>query len=169
MERTKCPPPRLLVDRMLGSLARWLRLLGCDAVLASEAEDDLALARRARTEGRLLITRDTGLARRRGLAVLLVTSMELEEQLRQVIAHLGIGPERIGTRCLVCNHELVPLPREEARSRVPAYVWETQRRFRLCPGCGRVYWAGTHWKRMQGRLASILGRETEGPFDSQDG
>ncbi len=156
MERTRDVPPRLLVDAMLGSLARWLRLLGCDAELASDAEDDAALIRRARAEDRLLITRDTGLARRQGVSALLITSMELGEQLRQVVAYLGIGRERMGTRCLACNQPLVPLSREEARARVPRYVWETQQRFRLCPGCGRVYWAGTHWERMRKQLAAML-------------
>jgi len=155
-EHTKDEAPRLLVDAMLGRLARWLRLLGCDAVLAPNDATDMELVRRARAEGRTILTRDTALARRRGVAVLLVASMELTAQLRQVVGQLGIGRERIGTRCLVCNHELVSLSREDARGRVPLYVWETQHQFHYCPQCDRVYWAGTHWEQMRARLDAIL-------------
>jgi uncharacterized protein with PIN domain len=151
--------PRLLVDAMLGSLARWLRLLGCDAALASDDEDDARLVRRARAEDRIIVTRDTGLARRRGVPALFITGTELGEQLRQVVERFKIGCDRIGTRCLECNHVLVSLSREAARDRVPPYVWQTQERFHHCPGCGRIYWAGTHWEHMHARLAGLLGQD----------
>lgn len=163
-EETKKPEPRLLLDAMLGSLARWLRLLGCDTALASDDESDAALIRRARAEGRVIVTRDTGLMRRRGVQVFLITSTDLAEQLRQVVSHWNIGIERIGTRCLVCNHELEPLSREEAFGQVPPYVWVTQSRFLYCPGCERIYWPGTHWEKMSARLASLLGLDSlKGP------
>ncbi|MCD6291602.1 MAG: Mut7-C RNAse domain-containing protein [Anaerolineae bacterium] len=159
MERTKDINPRFLADAMLGSLARWLRLLGCDTALAPSEASDLELVRWARSEDRVILTRDTELARRRGVRVIHIESMDLSEQLRQVVAQFEIKPERIGTRCLACNQLLEPLTREEARGRVPPYVWETHERFRHCPGCGRVYWAGTHWNRMRVRLVAMLGPE----------
>ncbi len=161
IEETKEAEPRLLLDAMLGSLARWLRLLGCDATLASDDENDLRLIRRARAEDRIIVTRDTELARRRGVSVLFIASMELGEQLRQVVEHLKIKYDRIGTRCLECNHVLLPLSREAARDRVPPYVWQTQERFYHCPGCERLYWAGTHWNHMRARLADLLGLDLQ--------
>jgi len=156
-QRTRGDAPRLLVDAMLGRLARWLRLLGCDTVLASNDEHDADLVRRARAEDRIILTRDTSLARRRGVSVMWIASMDLAEQLRQVVTCLGIGRERIGTRCLMCNSSLTLLDREAARDRVPPYVWETQEQFHYCPGCDRVYWAGTHWEHMRARLVEMLG------------
>ena len=57
--------PRFVVDGMLGSLARWLRLLGYDADYDNR-RDDAELVRLARAENRVLLTRDQELAARRG-------------------------------------------------------------------------------------------------------
>ncbi len=58
--------PRFLVDAMLGRLARWLRLLGYDSVYFIHTAD-AELVRLARADGRIILTRDHGLARRRGV------------------------------------------------------------------------------------------------------
>jgi len=58
------PEPRFIADCMLGKLARWLRVLGYDAAYERRISDD-DLVRRARSEGRILLTRDTRLVRRR--------------------------------------------------------------------------------------------------------
>ena len=56
-------PLRLLADGMLGTLAKWLRLLGYDTAYDNVAADP-ELARRARSEGRVLLTRDRELSKR---------------------------------------------------------------------------------------------------------
>jgi uncharacterized protein with PIN domain len=144
-------PKKLLADGMLGRLARWLRILGYDTAFDAEA-DDWTLVRRARAQGRLLLTRDRQLASRRGAPALLIESEELAEQVRQVIETVGPSPEGAFTRCPVCNQRLAPLSHEEARGRVPPHVHRTQHEFHLCPACDRVYWRGTHWQRMRETL-----------------
>ena len=139
---------RLLADGMLGRLARWLRLLGYDAAYENDAAD-LQLARRARAESRVLLTRDRALAARRGLRTLLIESEKLEEQVRQVRQALGPPPEPALSRCSLCNVPLKPATREEVAGRIPVYVARTHSRFRVCPACGRVYWEGTHLERMR--------------------
>lgn len=139
---------------MLGTLARWLRILGYDT-LYDPRLDDHQLVRLARAEDRLLLTRDRPLAQRRGVRVMLIDSQRLEEQIRQVLAELKLEPDRAFSRCPVCNELLLDLPRDEARSRVPAYVAKTYQVFKQCPSCRRVYWQGSHWQRMEERLASV--------------
>jgi len=139
---------RLLADGMLGRLARWLRLLGYDTALETSA-DDWALVRRARAEGRLLLTRDRQLAARRGLEALLIQSQALEDQVRQVILAVGPPMEGAFSRCPVCNEPLLALSHEQAGSRVPRHIHRTQQAFFLCPVCQRVYWRGTHWEKMK--------------------
>jgi uncharacterized protein with PIN domain len=145
---------KLLADGMLGRLARWLRILGYDTAFDAEA-DDWALVRRARAEGRLLLTRDRQLAARRGIPTLLIESQELVTQMRQVVAAVGPSVEGAFSRCPVCNERLVSLSRREAQQRVPPHVHRTQREFRLCPVCERVYWRGTHWERMVDALGQL--------------
>lgn len=148
---------KLIADAMLGSLARWLRVLGLDVVY-DPALDDAALVERAVVEGRLILTRDRKLTERRlARRHLLVRSDRLEEQLIQVVGELGLTPEAtaVHSRCLRCNSPLVQLAAEEARSRVPPHVALTQKLFRTCPDCGRVYWRATHVERMRRRLAAM--------------
>ncbi len=144
-------PPRFVIDGMLGSLARWLRLLGYDADY-SNRRDDAGLVRLARAEDRVLLTRDRELAARRGVQALWIASQVLDEQLSQVTAAF---PRPVGSepaRCPVCNTVLIPATPEQLADRLPAYVLGKHRDFRRCPGCDRVYWPGSHWQNMQARL-----------------
>ena len=150
---------QLVVDHMLGRLARWLRAMGQDVVY-SQALDDPDLARIARVEGRVLITRDRELSRQKGFRSVLVAGDHLEEQLRQVCAELGIDlevAEPSEARCLVCNTLLDLVARESVEGEVPPYVYQTNSQFRRCPKCGRTYWPGTHRKQMRQRLADMGG------------
>jgi len=137
---------------MLGTLTKWLRLLGYDTAYDNTATDP-QLARRARVEGRVLLTRDRELAGRRGLHALLIRAEVLEEQVREVQDALGPPPEPALSRCAVCNAALVPISPGEAADCVPPYVLRTQSDFRRCPGCGRVYWSGTHVEEMRDKLS----------------
>jgi uncharacterized protein with PIN domain len=139
---------------MLGTLAKWLRILGYDT-LYDAALDDHQLVRLARAEDRVLLTRDRTLAGRRGLQVLLVDSEDLDGQIRQVIADLELVPDRSFSRCPVCNEALETIDRQAAQARVPAYVAQTHETFRHCPACGRVYWRGTHWQQMDEHLTRL--------------
>ena len=139
---------------MLGSLAKWLRILGFDTLYDPDL-DDHQLARLARSEGRVLLTRDQELARRRGIRSLLLADQDLESQVDQVLSELDLTPDRTFSRCPVCNGLLAPLDGDAARGRVPAYVSRTQTSFKECPACRRIYWRGTHWQRMHARLANL--------------
>jgi len=150
---------RFIADAMLGTLAKWLRILGYDTLFDPDLNDH-QLVRLARAEGRVLLTRDRELAQRRGICVLLVASEDLDAQIGQVLADLHLEPDRSFSRCPVCNEPLVETDRETARSRVPAYVAQTHTRFKSCPVCQRIYWRGTHWQQMDDQLARILENDT---------
>lgn len=130
--------------------------------LFDPAMDDHQLARLARAEGRVLLTRDRELAQRRGVDSLLVESEHLDAQIAQLFAELDLDPAGSFSRCPVCNERLVEMDREEARERVPAYVARTHDTFRSCPGCQRVYWRGSHRRQMEERLAQFIRKENGG-------
>lgn len=142
--------PQFVVDTMLGRLARWLRILGFDTWYFREIDDQQLLKLHAET-GRVLLTRDTHLVRCRGVGRhVLVASDHWEEQLREVLEALSLTvcEEGVLTRCIVCNRPLEKLAPEEAYGRVPDYVAGSISAFHGCGSCGKVYWAGTHRKRM---------------------
>ncbi len=141
---------KLLADHMLGSLARWLRLMGYDTAYP-EPGPDRDLIDRARKEGRILLTRDKELAARVPGAVQ-VRSDELEVQIREVAGVLGLRLVDPLSRCSLCNEVLVPAPPEDVKALVPEAVRSRHHEFWQCPSCKRVYWQGSHWDKMVERL-----------------
>lgn len=149
---------KFFADSMLGTLARWMRTLGYD-VLYDSGIDDSALLMRAAQEGRIVLTRDTLLMKRRmakGRA-LFIEGEELGAQLRQVAALFPIEKEKLLTRCLRCNALLERIDKETVREKVPPHVFTTQDEFSECPACSRVYWGATHRQRMLEDLRKLLG------------
>ncbi|MBI4790953.1 MAG: Mut7-C RNAse domain-containing protein [Chloroflexi bacterium] len=146
---------KFIADNMLGRLATWLRLLGYDTLYMPRAED-AELARIARAEDRILLTRDVELTRRRGLRFVLIESEMIEGQLQQLARDLRLTAQLAFSRCAVCNIVLEEAGGEQVRERVPPYVFQTQNQFRRCPRCGRVYWRGTHWARMVAQIQDAL-------------
>ena len=144
----------LLADSMLGSLGRWLRLLGYDTVIARH-ERDAHLVRLARAEGRVILTRDRELAARHGVQTLLIVSEELDKQLVQTVRDLALPPAPPGSRCQHCNEHLQHASHADTVGNVPPYVLETQESFSRCPACGRFYWRGTHWPDIRAKLVLI--------------
>jgi uncharacterized protein with PIN domain len=146
-------PMTFAVDRMLGRLARWLRILGYDAAYGPELYG-AALVALARREGRLIVTRDTRLARRRDRpAMVFIERDGFRDQLREIARAVPLAPVGFCTRCVECNRLLEPAGREAVRA--PAYVLATQTRFWRCPSCHRTYWPATHIARMRDELAAL--------------
>jgi uncharacterized protein with PIN domain len=149
--------PRLLADAMLGRLAKWLRLLGYDTFYAENLSDHQIVAR-ARAEGRVVLTRDREMARRKGIHCLSIQSDLLEEQIREVALAFGMPSPEVQPRCALCNASLIDVSADQARSHVPMYVWQTHRVFRYCPHCDKYYWAGSQWQKIQSVIGRALGR-----------
>lgn len=148
---------KFFADAMLGSLARWMRTLGYDVLYESDI-DDAAILLRAASEGRVVLTRDTHLLKRRlarGRAVF-IESESLSGQLKQVVSLFPIERERLLTRCLRCNALLERVEKETVKAKVPPYVFSTQNDFSTCPSCGRTYWGATHRERMLEEIKKLL-------------
>jgi len=143
---------KFIADVMVGKLARWLRVLGVDVVYSNKYADD-EIIQLAETENRVILTRDSGLIRRRTRAQsLLVAGDNYRDQLRRVIEEFGLKDFAIFSRCLECNALLQAVNKEEVFERIPPFVYLTQDRFARCPACNRVYWHGTHANNMLNRI-----------------
>lgn len=149
--------PRFAVDAMLGRLARWLRVLGYDTWYHESVEDPL-LVRLADEEERVLLTRDRHLLRElRPARALEVRQDDPLLQLQQVVDALALEPpSELFTRCLLCNAPLLVLPDDEAQALLPPGVRGIAGGVRQCPVCGRVYWGGSHVRRMRAALERVL-------------
>jgi len=147
--------PKLAVDEMLGRLATWLRALGLDATLLpcglGRAE------KRVLARGRVFLTRSRDFKIGR---TILIKSDDPARQLEEAVEELGLDPGRLKplSRCLRCNVVLEEISPQEAETVAPDYVVATQKRFKRCPACGRIFWPGTHHERMSARLDDLLAR-----------
>ena len=143
---------------MLVRLARWLRVLGWDTRL-DPALPDAEIVRLAEAEHRILLTRDRGLLRelqpRRALQI---SHDQPLLQLTQVVRELQLAaPDELFTRCTVCNSSLsAPLDPADRIRLLPPDVQALPGPARACPGCGRVYWPGSHARRMRKALEHAL-------------
>ena len=148
---------KFAADCMLGTLAKWLLILGHDVAYFRRIEDDDLVALAAR-EKRTILTRDRRLVQRRAARnnALLIRSQDLAEQIAQVLRErrLSVEADRLLGRCLRCNTINESVSREAVRDRVPVYVYRTQSRFTRCARCDRVYWRATHVIRMLERLSA---------------
>jgi len=143
---------RFIVDVMLGRLATWLRLLGHD-VLYDRNMDDRQLIRYAQEEGRTIITRDTGIARRKAARTcIFITTDRVVDQLAEMKQLLDCS-ENLRGRCPRCNGELERIEKtEDIRESVPDYIYHTHERFFRCSTCAKIYWEGSHYLRMKETL-----------------
>jgi uncharacterized protein with PIN domain len=148
---------KFFADVMLHRLVRWLRMLGFDSVW-EDAIKDADLVRRAILEDRHILTLDRRLPHEwRVDNVLLLSSDQPLEQLKEVISRYGIRrPERFFTRCLICNTPLRQATAEQIDAQVPESVRQLQSDFRSCPHCRKVYWAGSHTERMLAAVENVF-------------
>jgi uncharacterized protein len=150
-------PLKFMADSMLGRLARWLRILGYDAVYETSISDNDLIARALR-ENRIILTMDRELADRKSAKnVLLIKSYDYKEQLKHVITYYKIDCEsHIFSRCLLCNEQLDSIEKEKIKDKVPSYVYEAHDEFDICPQCHRIYWSGTHRVNILKMLDEIM-------------
>lgn len=143
--------PRFVADVHLGKLARFLRLLGFDTRYANDL-DDAELVRISVRERRILLTRDLGLLKHKALTrAHWLRATDAEKQMKEVVIALSLaGNARPFTRCMSCNGALEPVERAAVAGRVPLHVQRSFRRFARCRRCRRIYWRGTHFKRLTG-------------------
>ena len=141
--------------------------MGYDTLFFDGSDDSYMIAT-ALNEGRVIITRDTRIMKRRVITIgrikaVLLKSDEPARQMRQVINILNLDYRfKPFSICLECNQPLQERSKQEIIDRVPPYVFQTQSQYMECPACHRIYWRGTHWQAMMATLEKFA----EGPPES---
>lgn len=151
------PPVRFALDAHLGKLTRLLRLLGFDAVHSNGYRDEELVAVASR-DGRVVLTRDRELLKRSAVRYgYWVRATDPPAQAAEVVRRFRVADVSAPfTRCLRCNGRLLPVDRGEAVARVPPRVAAWREEFLRCVGCGKLYWKGTHYPRLQELVSRIL-------------
>ena len=143
---------QFLADVMLARPGRWLRMFGYDTLIAKEAQTDNELIDIAKKEDRIILTRDKTLVAKteggKAVKTIYIRARTSDKQLEEIIRNLKLKisfPEN--TRCPQCNGELKITTLEKVKDLVPEKVKSDV--FWQCKSCGKVYWKGSHWDRIQ--------------------
>lgn len=149
--------PRFVADAHLGGLARLLRLAGFDTLYDNDFGDGEIVELAAR-EGRIVLTRDRELLKRREVTHgCFVHALKPERQVREIFDRLDLARSARPFRlCLECNAPLRPVDKALIADRLPPRIRERQERFTTCDVCGGVFWEGSHWQRMRALLDDLL-------------
>jgi len=149
-------PARFILTENLNRLAKWLRLLGYDAVLYKSISFH-DLKRIAAKDRRIILTRD-----RKHLKIantdkiILVKSVNHLEQLEEIKNFLSLQEEKLFTRCMLCNKLLYPISEDKIEKMVPEYIYKNHSDFKICRKCGKIYWQGTHYQKMLKTINEIF-------------
>jgi uncharacterized protein with PIN domain len=147
-----------IVDKSLGTLAKWLRILGFDTLYEPEVSTGEFYA--PAVDSRILVTRSKQIQKRWGdREHVFVSSNLLIEQLKQVVDQIGIGRDDIRpfSTCLHCNLPIDKIDKNEVYGLVPDYIWETHDAFNRCNRCRRIYWSGSHAERSLELIDRLFG------------
>ena len=132
-------------------------MLGFDSMYRNDYQDE-ELAIISGDQGRTLLTRDLGLLKRRYVShgyYLRETNPRC--QLGEVLRRFDLSETtRPFKRCLSCNGLLKFVQKETIDDRLQPMTRRTYDEFHLCVICDRVYWKGSHYKRMQTFIESIF-------------
>ena len=149
---------KFLCDRMLGTLAKWLRIFGFDTLFADSNIEDGKLLKLAKDEERILITRDKNLiidARRENIKVIKIISTDINDQLRRVLKNTKIDEKFFLSRCLLCNNLVEKISKKNVKKIVPDRVYEKNKKFWYCKICDKVYWRGSHFENMIQKIKQL--------------
>ncbi len=150
---------KIICDQMLGTLATWLRILGFDTLYIHHGLNDAAVLVLAQQEQRILITRDTILARKahkQKIPVVLLQTTHLDEQLSTILTTFCCDQQNILTRCILCNTLLRQIEKPDVYGKVPDAVVKQHQYFMMCPTCSRIYWKGTHYHNMIKKIEMMM-------------
>ena len=153
---------KFIADNNVGKLARWLRVIGYDTLLFKQ-KDDNKMIKIALSEGRVILTRDTQIMKRRlvtsgKVRAMLIRQDDTEEQLQETVKNLNLNYHfNPFSLCLECNQALISRSKEQVQNLVPPHVFKTQNQYMECPACHRIYWQGTHWQAMIKELNTLCG------------
>jgi len=148
---------RFAVDRMLGNLAQWLRIIGYDTTfnknLSLKAFSELSKA-----EQRIILTRNSRIHEIRSpVEYYLVAQQQSDKQFREIIDKFNLDTKKhIFSRCLECNVRVDEVKREDVKNDIPDYVYNNSDIFLKCPECGKVFWKGSHYESVVKKLESII-------------
>ncbi len=141
--------PKFVLDVHLGTLAKYMRMLGFDTKYENDYSDE-QLINISLKEIRAILTRDLGLLKHskvtRGYWV---RNTKPVKQIEEIVKRFDLNNEvNEFSRCIRCNSVLEPVAKDKVIAQIPPKVKDYQSEFYYCSKCCKVYWKGSHYIKM---------------------
>ncbi len=148
--------PKFILDVHLGTLAKYLRMLGFDTIYRNDFSD-AEIVKISLKEKRAILTRDVGILKRsevtRGYWV---RNTDPFKQVEEIVKRFDLKNQiKEFTRCIECNTILEMIEKEKIIDRLPLKVKATQNNFLYCKNCDKIYWRGSHYESMKGLIEKL--------------
>ncbi len=149
---------KFVADVNVGALARLLLALGFDTCYSNGFSDD-QVANIAAREQRVVLTRDTGLLKRKKVIYARRVRENIPEaQLKEVLTFFGQdrGPFLFFSRCLACNVPLVSVEKQVIVHRLKPLTRKYYNQFKRCPRCDGIFWRGSHFDELTQKITTLF-------------
>jgi len=148
--------PKFVADVHLGRLTKYLRMIGLDVLYKNNFEDDEIVSISLK-EKRAILTKDRGILKRNEVTHgYWIRATKAEAQAKEVLERFNLQKEiKEFSRCLECNEPLKSIKKEMIIDQLPPKVAKSQNEFFRCHVCNKIYWKGTHHKRMLSFITSL--------------
>jgi len=143
--------PRFIADVHLGKLAKYLRRFNFDTIYRNDLKDE-EIVETGVNQARIILTRDHGILMRKQVKYgQFIHNDDPRVQLYEVAERYNLVEyyEGNGSRCIDCNSELVEIDKEEIIERLEPKTKKYFEQFKICQECDKIYWEGSHYKRME--------------------
>jgi uncharacterized protein with PIN domain len=89
-----------------------------------------------------------------GLKTHLVKGKTVVEKLADFAFHFNIELEINYDKmlCTECNSTLLPIQKQEIQKKIPISTYNYYNNFITCFKCNKIYWQGSHWKKINHNL-----------------
>jgi uncharacterized protein with PIN domain len=155
---------KFISDVHLGKLTRYLRLCGIDTYCQTDLNDaeiiDLAIS-----DQRIILTRDKGLLKNKKVTHgYWIRSQYPRNQLKEIFLRFDlVNNIAVFTRCMECNGVLRDVSKKEILDRLLPRTRQYYRKFKICDGCNRIYWNGSHYQNMKRDIKTLLLKTSKSP------
>ena len=150
---------KFILDCNLGKLTKKLRMLGFDCLYRNDYSDE-QIIQISKKQKRIILTRDVGLLKNKNVTHgYWVRSTHPGQQIREIIQKFDLTRQiRPFSRCMECNGLIEEVPKKVIEKHLPPRVLQSFGQFYRCQQCGKVYWQGSHYERMQEAIEKLKQR-----------
>lgn len=144
---------KFILDAHLGKLAKYLRLLGFDALYQDTGSHDFSpspIDQREKQSKRIILTRDKNVLKKKIITHgYLIKAVDPKKQVEEVMSRFDLFSKiKPFSICLKCNVKIVPIEKNKIANKLPSIISRHFNEFSLCPTCKRIYWQGIHYQNM---------------------